>query len=183
MRKVNMLRKEECTIRPFGYYHFHFHVIVEGKANAEYLQQAWLELNPDSRARAQDFRPFIKGKTIELFKYFTKLVAKDKNNKTCRLDYRRLDVVFRAMRGRRTFQTYGNIKSVDEDIDEESLKATREIAKQVYIWIHNDWIGMESGEWLTGYHPSLTIIKLMSGNDVPMTSEQLADLEEEPPPE
>lgn len=183
MRNVDMLRKEECTLRPFGYYHFHFHVIVDGKENAEYLLTEWLKLNPESVRRAQDCKPFEKGKEIELFKYFTKLIAKDKNNKTCRLDYRRLDVVFLALRGRRTFQNYGNVRAVNEEINDEDLKATRDVAKQAYMWITNDWVGMEEGDLLTGYKPNDTIKSLMDGEDVPMTEDQLKKLDEDPPPE
>ena len=55
-RKNNFsgIRKAECTIRPNGLYHYHFHVFVNSKEAAEFMVQRWLKLNPESEEDAQN---------------------------------------------------------------------------------------------------------------------------------
>lgn len=160
-RKVKGLRKAECTIRPDGRYHYHFHVIVEGEENAKYLIEEWLKLNPESHRRPQDMRPIDCKSMVELFKYFTKLLATDKSGERKMMSYRRLDVIFRALSGKRVFQPLGGLSMVSEDIEDQELEATREIAQQVYQWVVNDWYGMEDGSALTSYEPNPKLIQLL----------------------
>ena len=40
--KPNGIRKAECTLRPDGQYHYHYHVIIDGKEHAEWLIAQWL---------------------------------------------------------------------------------------------------------------------------------------------
>lgn len=162
MRNVPGLRKAECTTRPGGLYHYHYHIIIEGKENAEYLIKSWLELNPDSVLDAQNMEKADCSSMVELFKYFTKLLAKDKDGNRHMMDYRRLDVIFRALSGKRIFQPFGGLSMVSEDIQDEELEATREIAKQVYQWVIDDWYGVEVGDALTNYQPSPSLIKSLS---------------------
>lgn len=51
---------------------------------------------------------------------------------------------------------------VSEDIEDEDLKATRDIAEQVYQWVMNDWYGTEEGDALTNYEPSQSLVKLLA---------------------
>ncbi|MCF2709208.1 protein rep [Bacteroides pyogenes] len=125
-RKMGMkgIRKAECTVRPKGLYHYHFHVIIGGKANAEFLVKRWLEVVPGALPQSQDLRPANEGSYIELFKYFTKLVVKDKRTGAKEgVDYKHLDIIFQTLRGKRTFQPFSGLKPVSEDIDEEELEA------------------------------------------------------------
>lgn len=162
-RGVRGLRKAECTIRPGGQYHYHYHIIIEGKENAEYLIAEWLKLNPDSHRDAQDMRKANCGSMVELFKYFTKLLAKDKSGERRIMSYKRLDVIFRALSGKRVFQPFGGLTMVSEDINEEDvqLEAVREIAVQVYQWIGTDWYGTKFGDALTEYEPNPNLIRLL----------------------
>lgn len=162
LQQAKGIRKAECTTRPDGLYHYHFHIIIEGKENAEYLIKSWLELNPDSDRKAQDMRPADCSSMIELFKYFTKLLAKDKAGHRHMMDYKRLDVIFRALSGKRIYQPFGGLSMVSEEIEDENLKATREIAEQVYQWLYQDWVGMDYGDLLTEYEPSQSLIKLLA---------------------
>lgn len=162
LRSVKGLKKAECTTRPDGKYHYHFHLIIDGRGNAEYLIKSWLELNSDADIKAQDMRPANCSSMVELFKYFTKLLAKDKSGQRHMMDYKRLDVIFRALSGKRIFQPFGGLSAVKEEIEEEDLKATREIAKQVYQWVESDWFGIEVGDALTNYEPSQSLIKLLA---------------------
>lgn len=160
-RQVKGLRKAECTIRPSGKYHYHFHVIIEGKENAEYLIKEWLKLNPESKPRPQDMRPIDCKSMVELFKYFTKLLTTDKSGERRMMSYKRLDVIFRALSGKRVFQPLGGLSMVSEEIEDEDLKATREIANQIYQWVVNDWYGTEDGDALTSYEPNPKLTQLL----------------------
>ena len=169
-RKMGMkgIRKAECTVRPKGLYHYHYHVIIDGKANAEHLVKRWLEIVPGALPQSQDLRPANEGSFIELFKYFTKLVAKDKRTGMREIvEYKRLDIIFQALRGLRTFQPFGGLKPVSEDIDEEELEANILIsADSIFKWIMNDWVNLETGECLTGYEPSQSLKRLIDEEEV-----------------
>lgn len=143
----------ECTIRPNGKYHYHFHVIVDGEENARWIQKKWLELNPDSSSTAQDVRPVKQGQYIELFKYFTKLLVKDKATGKRSIDFVRLNTVFVAIRGKRIYQPFGGLTKVDEDIDDERLIGA-EVPPEYYRlwrWMNNQgYTDPKTGERLTG---------------------------------
>lgn len=164
--KWSGLRKIECTIRPNELYHLHFHVLIDSKEGAEFLVKRWLELNPESDPKAQDIRE-VKGQKgyLEIFKYFTKLVAKTyKSNGFGRyIDYERLDVIFRFMRGKRVFQPFGNLRAVQEDFEDEDLDGQMlEKANTVWKWMASDWYEVTTGESLTGYDPSVALVELLN---------------------
>jgi hypothetical protein len=78
---------------------------------ARALVKRWLEYFPEvTDARAQNIRPVDGDDSSlrELFKYFTKLVA---NRKL--MPAKALDVIFRAMRGRRVYQPVGFTVATD----------------------------------------------------------------------
>lgn len=150
--KPKGLRKMECTIRPNGMYHYHFHIIIQGKENAEWIQKKWLYLNPESNGLAQDIRPIKQGQYIEVFKYFTKLLVKDEKGKRY-IDFKRLDFVFQTIRGRRIYQPFGGLKKIKEEIDDNRLVSERVPDEYLRIW---DWmtsvgyVDKKTGEVLTG---------------------------------
>lgn len=160
------LRKVECTIRPADHYHLHYHILINSQEGAEYMVKRWLELNPESDRKAQDTRE-VKGQKgyLEIFKYFTKLVAKTyKSNGFGRyIDYERLDVIFRFMRGKRVFQPFGNLRAVQEDFEDEDLDGQMlEKANTVWKWMASDWYEVTTGESLTGYDPSVALVELLN---------------------
>lgn len=162
-RNVSGIRKAECTTRPDDLYHYHFHIIIEGKENAECLIKSWLELNPESHFDGQDMKKADCGSLIELFKYFTKLFAKDQNTgERLPMDFKRLDIIFQALSGKRIFQPFGKMSPVTEDIPEEGRLTTelKDLATQSYKWVLNDWYGFDTGTPLTGYEPSEGFIHL-----------------------
>ncbi len=155
-RKMNLqgVRKAECTARPNNHYHYHFHVVVDGKANAEWMRKRWLQLNPTATIKANDIRPVDTEKGWkELFKYFTKLTTKLKNDKRVNIPADRLDVIFNAMRGRRVYQPFGDIRAVSEDIEEINEGAV-EVDEGLYKWLAHDWYNDSTGELYSGYIPS-----------------------------
>lgn len=156
------VRKMECTIRPDGKYHYHFHLIIEGKENTEWLIAQWLKRFPAADAQAQHYRNADKGSYIELFKYFTKLVTKVGNKDRALSNFQRLDVIFRTLVGKRTYQPFGGLKKISEDI-EEDLKSTTisdSFQGKIWRWVKNDWVS-EYGEMLTGYEPSEQVLNLV----------------------
>jgi plasmid rolling circle replication initiator protein Rep len=157
---IKGLRKLECTYNAIrNDFHPHFHFIVSDKANAEVLLQEWLKRYPEANEKGQNIREANEGSTLELFKYFSKIIT----NKVIYI--RALDIIFIAMQGLRVYQPLG-IKKVSEDIEEiqtqiiEDLKA----AEKVWTWIENDWIDKETGECLTNYEPDEFINTLVSKN-------------------
>lgn len=166
------IRKAECTIRPNGHYHFHFHVLVNSKEAADYIVRRWLELNPESNKDAQDIRKVDKsdGSMLEIFKYFTKLIAKLKNEdgtEQAYISYTRLNVIFEFMRGQRVFQPFGSLRPVEEDFDEDELEADLDIeqANSLWKWSMSDWYNIDTGELLTGYEPASKLVDLLSHSE------------------
>ena len=153
------IRKVEVTYNAGSKsFHPHFHVIVEGEGTARALSDSWMKRNPKASRRAQDVRPCNASALLELFKYFTKLVSDDQ-----RVSALNLDTIFRAMKGRRVFQSFGfRMPKVEATVEEEfelnqSTPAFSQIKRHV-IWEWDqdlaDWIDHETGECLTEYEPS-----------------------------
>ena len=156
------VRKMECTIRPENKYHYHYHLIIDGKDNAEWLISQWLKRFPIADAQAQHYRKADNGSYIELFKYFTKIISKVENKDRALANFERLDIIFRALAGKRTYQPFGGLKKINEDI-EADLHATiipGSLEGKIWRWIQRDWVS-EYGEVLTGFEPSEALQKLV----------------------
>lgn len=171
--KWSGLRKAECTIRPDELYHFHYHVLINSKEGAEFMVRRWLELNPDSDPQAQNIEAVDrtnhgtgKGALLEIFKYFTKLIAKLRNDDGTEqrfINYRRLNVIFEFMRGQQVFKPFGSLKPVPEDFEDEELTADMDIerANSIWQWVVSDWYDIDTGEALTGYVPAGSMVELL----------------------
>lgn len=145
------LRKAECTVRPGGYYHFHFHAVIDGRENAEWLVERWLYTMPNSLPDGQDVRPVDRSRPVmDLFKYFTKLTTKVHrhdgadlmaNESRAFVDPSRLHVIFKHFKGLRVFQPFGTMRKINEDrkIEECGVLDGR------YNWAMNDWFDIDSG--------------------------------------
>ena len=129
------------------------------------MVKRWLDLNPESDPKAQDIRE-VNGQKgyLEIFKYFTKLIAKDYRCKNVYrfIDYNRLDVIFRFMRGRRVFQPFGSLHSVQEDFEDDELDGQMlEQANTIWKWMDSDLYEVTTGESLTGYDPTAALVDLL----------------------
>ncbi len=149
--KLFGLRKLECNYNPKkNTYNPHYHFIIDGEAKAELLRKMWLQYNPTCDPRAQKAIPADMDTMIELFKYATKIIAKDGL-----IHALQIDVIYTALRHKRTIQSMGIKKQVDEDEREKVIYD--HLAPDNTNWIWNqeatDWINQETGECLTGFTP------------------------------
>lgn len=143
------IRKAECTIRPNGMYHYHFHLILNDWAQGEWLISQWLKCFPEADRKAQDIRFANEFAFRELFKYAFKAEVKS-NNKT---NAKRYDLVFSALRGKRTYQAFGGIRAIEEDFKEEDLTNAIVLEgkyNKIFKWCVDDWYEKGSGEALVG---------------------------------
>ncbi|MFZ2961452.1 MAG: protein rep [Candidatus Ozemobacteraceae bacterium] len=171
------LRKMEVTYNSrFNSYHPHFHVICKGKETAEKLIKQWLiKVNKYSKNKekcravedAQDMTPCDENTMKELFKYFTKLINEQ------RLYPKVLDVIFQAMKGRRTFQAYlpkylqKKVKNIGDEEDlvlERGTPAITRLNENIlwdYIPEARNYVDKDTGELLTDYKPTETFERLL----------------------
>lgn len=143
------IRKAECTIRPNGHYHYHFHFIIDGWAEGEWLIGQWLRRFPDADIKAQDIRFANEFAFRELFKYAFKAEVKS-GSKT---NAKRYDLVFNALRAKRTYQAFGGVKAVEEDFEEDDLTGAvmlEGMANRIFKWCTDDWYDNSTGEGLVG---------------------------------
>lgn len=149
------IRKMECTYhgRQFlkdgspdpwhGTYHPHIHLLLSSKELADFILLEWQRLNPDCSALAQDIR-LVKsdGGYLEIFKYFTKLIAKDSSGKRY-FDAGHMDVIFRAMQGRRVYFRLGSksawgCEEVKEENIEQAAVLDTDAGAGIYKWVEGD---------------------------------------------
>ncbi|MCC9044597.1 protein rep, partial [Myroides sp. M-43] len=143
------IRKAECTIRPGGLYHYHFHIILDGWAEGEWLIGQWLKRFPQANRLAQDIRFADEFSFKELFKYAFKSEVKS-NSKA---NAERYDLVFNALKGKRTYQAFGGIKAIEEEFDEDDLEGgivLEGMANRIFKWCTDDWYDKEDGNALVG---------------------------------
>lgn len=157
------IRKNECTYNlKENTFHPHFHVVIKGKDQAKLLLKMWLQLHKEetglySDRKGQDIRKCDKDTLKELFKYFTKIVKRDK--KADKNEYpvliEPLDVMNRAYYKMRVFNSFGIFRNLRleelEEMDELQAEELEEIREgNVWAWVQDqsDWVS-EFGELLT----------------------------------
>ncbi len=152
------LRKLECTYNhKTDTYHPHFHFILDDEDHADELVNNWLGKVKTANIDAQDIRRADSTSVKELFKYFAKLVITVKDNDNNIVDSMiyadAMDVIFNAIKGTRTFQTFGfkKVKSKEELTGEE--EESEVIAEANWIQQLGDWADSE-GNLLSGYIPA-----------------------------
>ena len=153
------VRKLEVEFNPnTNKYHPHYHIIIEGKYEAECLVNLWLKKNPNAKLEAQNIQDADANSLTELFKYTTKLCSKDR--RTMNADA--LNIIFRELRGMKTFQSIGDFgkgeKDNDDNINPRQVSTYNELTQnnQFWHWRKHDWKN-NKGENLSGYEPSEAI--------------------------
>lgn len=183
------IRKLEVTYNaPMNTFHPHFHAVVQGEEQAFLLKNYWLQKINHCRVdkaveEAQKVKPCDDDTALEMFKYFTKLIADNK------IYPRALDIIFTSMRGRRTFQAYlpkDVQKRIKKQLDEEELTIDRSTPAIIRVnekifwdWIPTarNFVDKETGELLTDYRPSKAFERLLenlSGKDLIEMNVQIA---------
>lgn len=185
LKNFDGTRKTEVTIRPEHLYHPHHHYIIDGKENAQFLIAEWLKYCPTAKRAAQDMRPVTKKETfLEMAKYETKSIVDDisKDGKRQRQCPKRLDVVYRALHRKRTFQPFGRMmkysKKEEEEggFDETELEATIETDKPEGVYKYDaksfDWYHIITKQALTKFEPSDNIKGLFGYKNLKTISEK-----------
>jgi len=165
--KLIGIRKFEDTYNAItDKYHPHYHLIIEGKENAEQLLAGWIKRLKEIDVncidkKGQNIRKADEKSIFELFKYFTKIISGKGDDMS--IEPVALDVIFTSMINQRVFQPLG-IKKVDDDVLFEQIRAEiySDLTEQntVYQWLNNDWVDVYTGELLTGYQPTDKVKRL-----------------------
>jgi hypothetical protein len=162
------LRKLECNPRPNDFVHPHFHVVVQGKDNAYWLMNQWLERWGNLADRSgQDVRKADSDSLKEIFKYMTKpaikLEEKDGVIKASKRGYKltdeeidQLDAINCALRRKRIVQPFGGLTKVSEEIRDEDLTATitaPDTLDHTFAWDKSiaNYVGTLTGHLLIEY--------------------------------
>lgn len=163
---ADFLRSLEVTYNSeANTFHPHFHTLVDGEIEAEFLKSEWLkecskhkkkkkgentELrypNLIASSKGQDLKKADGGSSMELLKYLTKMEVKSEE------DIKALDVIFTALKGLRIVEPYGKFRTLN--VDEE--KAFENLQKQavdaspgMYEWYQDvfEYVNKETGECL-----------------------------------
>lgn len=166
--RLKGLKAMEVTVRPDDHYHIHFHFIIEGKEQAEWLKLQWLRHFTDAMPYLQVIKPLTSREgLLEVFKYGTKFSSKEKkfiNGKIIEIyktvDPHRLDTVIQALYKKRLISTFGGVKRVkDEDINEivesVSIEDLESAEDRTWQWVNDsDWYATDTGEKFSDYVPS-----------------------------
>lgn len=164
------IRKRETKFMAHsGDYHHHYHLVVQGKEQAECLRSFWLATFPDdAKLQGNDIRPADSGSLTELLKYTTKLTAEDGKSLA---NIEALDWIFQCMAGKPVLNRYGFEipKEIADDIDSESITDTVgtpawKHLESTTLWkfdaLMMDWFNPRTGEALSGYVPTPEVLEL-----------------------
>lgn len=162
------IRKFECKTAKNhqNMMHFHYHMIIKGKDNAEWAVLQWLRLSDTASTKAQNVRKIdnVDAAIIEVFKYAAKLcTAQKKGSKEEAekpMEPWQLDVIFQAIKGKRIYQPFGGLKQHNEDDMDTESQEVIQAAKGWYTWAGNDWYHNVYGHGLTGWKPNSEDIEI-----------------------
>jgi len=158
-------RKLEVTYNErFNDYHPHFHAIINGKENADYIISEWIKQVTDAGIEVdpqwQDERGADVKAMKELFKYTTKCLPKKKKGQKWSdvfADERKVrrflnaqDQIFQALSKVRCFQPFG-FKPLKETDEETALELTAQVTDESIpdgVYIRDN-----RGNWEHSYYP------------------------------
>jgi hypothetical protein len=143
-KKIKGIRKVEVTYNVnTNEFHPHIHGIFSFE-DAERIKKAWMrrcnELNIKVSHKGQDIRMADENSVIEVFKYCTKLFKINKEEKDqfgrqiINVDVKPLDVIFQALRKRRTFSAYGLKKKKIDKKEEKEVYDFLDFKIETWVW-------------------------------------------------
>lgn len=168
----------------FDTYHPHLHVLVSDEQTAINIKAKWLELNPDANPGAQrvvrvtdkkkkdkDGNEKVSKGYLEIFKYFTKLIAKDSDGHRF-FDAQHMNTIFEAMKGKRVYFRIGNKETWqceevnEEDIEEEAALFIESDEYKTFSWVDAEeffgYYDVETGEALTEMKPPQHLMEVLN---------------------
>lgn len=155
-RKLTGLRKLELKVDSKGFYHPHYHLIVESAESSQYIVDQWLKrYGKSADPRAQDISKINNLDTAltEVMKYATKLTCAEDTTNEILCTAKQMDVIFCALHRRRLYQPFGNLSLKSEDDFQPDNPEVIKRAIGLYEWIGFDWYHIEYAQALTNYHP------------------------------
>lgn len=144
--EVKGLRKIETTLGKDKRFNPHYHLLIEGEDVGKEIIQLWLKYNDTAGPKGQDIRKAKEGALIELFKYTTKQIYDDEIHGV------KLDVIYRALKGRRIYAAIGIDKYVSEDIEgiRSNIITFKPHQNKMYVWdveLRN-WIARDGEDFM-----------------------------------
>jgi hypothetical protein len=156
-RKINFngIRKIEITYNSQkDTYHPHIHLLHSGNCGFMFIEE-WLKRFPKASIKAQDTRQANKDSIKELFKYTTKVLVKDSiDRNTINIFLPAIDNILLSMRNKRSFQSFGKIRIISEDVEElqsEEYNSLNEEYRTYYNWEIDNWYDFYNTEALTNF--------------------------------
>ena len=152
---IHGIRKLEITYNnETDTYHPHYHLLIEG-GKGKLIVNEWLKRFPKANIKGQDYREADNNSLNEIFKYTTKILFKNKENKGSFLIIANaINTIMSAMYGKRSIQAFGCIRKVSEEVDEDikilSYEGVKEYEFMEWIWNSCDWVN-KVNETLSGY--------------------------------
>ena len=176
--KLVGLKAMEITARPDDHYHIHFHFILDGYENALWIKSQWLNHYTTALEYLQVIKPITsKGGLLEVFKYGTKFIDKEKiqvNGKTItgykKVESRRTDLIIQALRRKRLISTFGGVRrvkdeNVNEIVEETKIEALKAVEYDTWEWLNDvDWFSVSTGEKFSSFVPSKEFRKVFQKN-------------------
>jgi hypothetical protein len=164
-RKIefNGIRKIEITYNSkMNTYHPHIHILHSGSCGDMFIQE-WLKRFPTASIKAQDTKQANTGSVNELFKYTTKILIKDSIDKnTIEVFLPAIDTIMIAMQNKRSFQTFGKMKMISENVEELQSQEYDYLDEEYctyYVWDTANWVDFYNDEALTSFKPPPTKFK------------------------
>lgn len=160
-RKIdfNGIRKIEITYNSQkDTYHPHIHVLHSGNCGNMFVEE-WLKRFSEASIKAQDTKKATQGSLNELFKYTTKILIKNSIDKnTIDVFLPAIDNIIVSMQNKRSFQTFGKMKMISEDVEElqsEDYNYLDENYDTYYVWEKElaNWVDFYNDESLTTFKP------------------------------
>lgn len=165
-------------------YHPHLHILVNDEQTAIRIKAAWLELNPcanpgaqllvrvtDTRKQNEDGTEGVAKGYLEIFKYFTKLIAKDSNGKRF-FDAKHMNVIFEAMNKKRVYFRIGTPETWqceevnEENTEEEAALFVGDYEAKTFRWVDAEeffgYYDIDSGEALTEMKPPSHLMQVLN---------------------
>jgi hypothetical protein len=146
------LRKFECNYNEEAdTFNPHIHFVLSGTpCQLLLIKSLWLNYFPnETDPEAQNIEEADEETLQEMFKYFTKIVVNSDFNPIAS------DIIFRAMKGKRVYQSIG-IKRVSEEVEMTTSEDIDFQPKQVEIWKYQnyryDWVNSR-GQAFCDYKP------------------------------